>query len=85
MEEDIPRTLLPKYAGGRMPLLVDLEHPERGLIDAHLLSVYYSGMLSQYALSLGLLLAAPDYVSLEQKWQEAESYMPLKAIKRCCE
>jgi signal transduction histidine kinase len=76
-EEAIPRTLLPKYAGGRMPPLVDLEHPERGLVDAQLLSVYYSGMLSRHALPLGILLAAPNYASLERKWQKADDTLNL--------
>jgi signal transduction histidine kinase len=80
-EELIPRTLLPKYAGGRMPPLVDLEHPERGLIDADLLRVYYSGMLSRYALPLGILLAALNQASLERKWQKGDDTLNLQWTK----
>lgn len=66
------KALLQKYAGGRMPPLVDVERPKSGLIDGELLSIYREGMLSMHSLSLGVLLAAKSYVSLEEKWGKAD-------------
>jgi signal transduction histidine kinase len=65
-------TLLTKYAGGRMPSLVDLENPASGLINGELLRIYHSGLRSRLPTPLGILLAASDRTSLEKKWLEGD-------------
>ncbi len=61
--------LLKKYAGGRMPSLVDLDNPERGLISRDLLQIYQSGIRSRLPTPLGILLAEGQFNGIEEKWQ----------------
>jgi len=64
--------LLKKYAGGRMPPLVDMDNPKSGLINGELLQTYHKGLLSRHSIRLGILLPAKRYHSLEEKWQRGD-------------
>jgi signal transduction histidine kinase len=73
------RGLLSKYAGGRVPPLVDVRDPAAGLIGGELLRVYHSGVQSRLIgpvgipIPIGILLAAERYSSTEEKWREGDS------------
>jgi len=60
--------LLQKYAGGRIPPLVDVNDPAAGLIHSDLLRIYHRGLRSLHSIRLGILLMAPGANSLYEKW-----------------
>lgn len=64
-------TLLAKYAGGKVPPLVDSQDPEASSINMDLLSIYHEGLMAKYKILLGILIAAPGK-SGESKWRDGD-------------
>ncbi len=63
------QVLLEKYAGGRIPPLVDLTDSRLGLIGNDLLRVYQSGFSSRYSTAMGILLPVPNLPAWK-KWEK---------------
>lgn len=64
--------LLRRYAGGRIPPLVDTQHPEAGLIDPSIFSIYHQGFLSLYRIDIGLVHANLTAFDQSKKWETAD-------------
>lgn len=62
--------LINKYAGGRIPILVDEKVTKRGLVDAELLKIYQKGFGGANLIPLGILLAKTDCRDKTLKWEK---------------
>jgi signal transduction histidine kinase len=60
--------LLKKYAGGKIPPLVNADEAKLGLIDIDILQRYHRGTMELSKLPLGILLAAEWFESSDGKW-----------------
>lgn len=70
------KTLLEKYASGRVPPLVDEENPDLGLVRPEFLEIYWTGFMQAYSMPTALLLASMDGVSTERKWERGSYSLP---------
>ncbi|MGC1375293.1 MAG: histidine kinase dimerization/phospho-acceptor domain-containing protein, partial [Anaerolineales bacterium] len=61
--------LIEKYAQGRMPPLVDIDVPARGLVNPQWLKIYRIGFIANYATALDILLPEPTN-SIPRKWDK---------------
>ncbi len=62
--------LINKYAGGRIPILVDDKDARRGLVNEGLMRVYQEGFGIENLVPLGLLYAKGDCKDKTAKWNE---------------
>ncbi len=62
--------LITKYAGGRIPILVDEKDAKRGLVNGELLKIYQAGFGVDNLIPLGILYAKGDCRDKSVKWKK---------------
>lgn len=67
--------LLKKYARGKIPPLIVEESPELGLVNGEMLRIYQRGFSGAFSIPLGILIAAREYSSLEEKWMNGDYHL----------
>ncbi len=70
--EELMENLLQKYAGGRLPPLVNSNNAGSGLIDTNLLQIYHSGLLSLHAIRLGFILSDTNSRDQNKRWENGD-------------
>ena len=67
------RRLIQKYAGGRIPILVDKEEPGNGLVNGELLRIYQRGFSGKNLIPLGILFAKNASPDVVDRWAKGSA------------